>query len=540
MGAVYRGLDTRIQRPVAVKIIRLPEACNPAETEELYRRFEKEALAAGKLSSHPNIVTIYEVDDEGGVPFIVMELVNGGTLEQRLTAGTPIDPSFVIPLIAQCAGALDYAHERGVVHRDVKPANIMLDEDGCVKLCDFGIAKIFNATATQANFTLGTPYYMPPEQVQGTSTDGRADQYSLAVVAYRMLTGQYPFNGESAESILAQVLFREPEPADKLNPALPGGVSGVLAKALSKDPAVRFPSCCAFSNELAAAVAATGGEGAAAVEVVSAPPRRSRRVAALIAAAAGVVITGIAIYLAMREPAVATGAIAKSSTVARPVLSKRLSLPAGEMVLIEAGPALIGKELRRVELPGFYLDVTEVSNRVYSEFCRNTQHPLPKDFPADRPGDPVVNVSFDDAQTFARWAGKRLPTAEEWEKAARGTDGRLYPWGNERRDAATLASDSVQPVDSHPDGVSPYGALNMCGNVWEWIDTPLVPEASTIRQFRLFHVLPEVPTTNERWYGIRGGAYDQKWSDAYLNDTGIFPARFGFKNIGFRCARDAR
>ena len=158
-------------------------------------------------------------------------------------------------------------------------------------------------------------------------------------------------------------------------------------------------------------------------------------------------------------------------------LAKTISTPAGDMVLVPAGEFRFGQFKQVASLPAFYIDKTEVSNAAYARFCKATNRPLPEDFPDKQPSYPVVNVTIRDAREFARWAGKRLPTALEWEKAARGTDGRIFPWGNEK-DASRAntktgdATPELKPVDSFPSGASPYGALNMVGNALELVDTP--------------------------------------------------------------------
>ncbi len=167
-------------------------------------------------------------------------------------------------------------------------------------------------------------------------------------------------------------------------------------------------------------------------------------------------------------------------------LAKTLATSTGEMILIPAGDFEFGETKQRVSLPAFYIDKTEVSNAAYAEFCKASGRLLPEGFPQDKPDYPVGNVTIVDAHAFAKWAGKRLPTAKEWEKAARGEDGRAFPWGNENDSArANVGTKRTQPVNAHADGASPYGALQMVGNVWEFIEQLSQPSEEAIENVRI-------------------------------------------------------
>jgi len=220
------------------------------EDEFLRGRLLREAQSAGVLS-HPGIVTIYQVAKEDDTAYIAMEYVNGPTLEKLISPGSPaLTRQAVRDLLTQTATALDYAHRRGVVHRDVKPANIMIGEDGQTKICDFGVAKVFGGqkTVTRAGYVLGTPYYMSAEQIQGKPLDGSADQYSLAVIAYRILTGVRPFDAETMETLLFQIIFGESQAAHELNPTLSPQAAEALRKGLAKKAEERFANCKEFAD----------------------------------------------------------------------------------------------------------------------------------------------------------------------------------------------------------------------------------------------------------------------------------------------------
>jgi eukaryotic-like serine/threonine-protein kinase len=244
MGSVYLALDPIVGREVAVKTLRL-EGVPAHQREELLRRFRREAQASGQLT-HPNIVTIFDV----GENFFVMELVRGETLQSYLSCRGPMEPEEMLSVVAPLAGALDYAHARGVVHRDVKPANIMMTARGVPKLMDFGLAHLEATVLTQAGQSLGSPAYMSPEQVQGLEPTPRADLYSLAVVSYEMLTGARPFNGRNITTLLHQVVHDPPVPPRERNGSLPLRYDELFERALSKIPEERFADAASFVTEL--------------------------------------------------------------------------------------------------------------------------------------------------------------------------------------------------------------------------------------------------------------------------------------------------
>jgi serine/threonine protein kinase len=249
MGVVYRAQDPAIGRTVAVKTIRIGQFNDEREIKHVQDRMMREAQAAGILS-HPNIVTIYDIQHENDTAFIFMEYVDGDTLEKLLLSDTPIDQHFILRLLRQAAEALDYAHERGIVHRDVKPANIMVRRDGTAKIADFGIARMQSHSLTQTGQILGTPNYMSPEQISGKTVDGRADQYSLAVMLYEVLTGEKPFVADSLPTLLFRVVSEAPQPVPRLNPTLSPAIDQALQRALAKNPEERFATCSEFIRAL--------------------------------------------------------------------------------------------------------------------------------------------------------------------------------------------------------------------------------------------------------------------------------------------------
>ncbi|MGD0668461.1 MAG: serine/threonine-protein kinase [Bryobacteraceae bacterium] len=259
MGVVYHAIDPNIGRPVAIKTIQLGNVRNSGEQERLRERLFREARSAGILS-HPSIVTIYDVDQQDELAFIAMEYVDGPTLDQLLSAPRPMDPERMFRILAQTAAALDYAHQKGIVHRDIKPANIMIAADGTAKITDFGIAKI--TTAEQLTMTgsiVGTPHYMSPEQVQGQPVDGRSDQFSLAVIAFEMMTGDKPYTGEHLTTVVYKIVAEEPAPPHTLNATLAGPIEDTLCKGLAKKPGERYATCQEFIGSLEKACASSPG-----------------------------------------------------------------------------------------------------------------------------------------------------------------------------------------------------------------------------------------------------------------------------------------
>jgi serine/threonine protein kinase len=247
MGVVYKAEDTKLRRTVALKFLP-PEL---AESPEAGERFIREAQAAAALS-HPHICTIHEISEEEDQSFIVMEYIEGQSLRQKILKG-PLDQTEVLDIAIQVAEGLEEAHKKGIVHRDIKPGNIMLTEKGAAKVMDFGLAKVFGGSLiTREATTMGTVAYMSPEQAKGEVVDHRTDIWSLGVVLYEMITGQLPFKGEYDQSMIHSILNHEPEPITKIRKDLPSGLEQVIYKALTKNPAGRYQSMEDFLGDLKA------------------------------------------------------------------------------------------------------------------------------------------------------------------------------------------------------------------------------------------------------------------------------------------------
>jgi hypothetical protein len=253
MGVVYRALDPALGRSVALKTVGLSFAVPDDERAAFEQRFQAEARAAAGLS-HAGIVVVHDVgrDAPSGVLYIALELLHGRTLAELAAGGAPLAADEALRITARVAEALHHAHARGVVHRDIKPANIMLLPSGEPKIMDFGIAKVPAAQLTAAGQFFGTPCYMSPEQASGGELDGRSDLFSLGAVLYGLLTGRRAFDAPTIPSILTQVVTQDPPPPGRVVAGLPPGVDEVIRRALSKDPAQRYPDGAAFARDLEA------------------------------------------------------------------------------------------------------------------------------------------------------------------------------------------------------------------------------------------------------------------------------------------------
>ncbi len=250
MGTVYLARDPKINRDVAIKTLEYSEV-EPAELAEVKMRFSREAEAAGKLS-HPNIVSIYDVGEEHDMAYIAMELLNGETLTRYCSKDNRLPILRALAVVAEVTDALDYAHNQGVVHRDIKPANIMMLKDGRVKVTDFSIAQVVDASQTRTGTILGTPSYMSPEQVNGKPVDGRSDLFSLGIVAYELLTGARPFRGDSMSAILYAVSHNAPTPIAQVASDLPSCVKAIINRLLAKRTTKRYPSAAKAKADIEA------------------------------------------------------------------------------------------------------------------------------------------------------------------------------------------------------------------------------------------------------------------------------------------------
>ena len=329
MGEVYKAKDTRLERTVAIKV--LPS--HMSSSEEVRQRFEREAKTISQLS-HPHICALYDVGNQDGVEYLVMELLEGETLADRISRG-PLPAEQVLRYGIEMADALDKAHRQGIVHRDLKPGNVMLTKSG-VKLLDFGLAKIVEPVSPQSGLTslptmahaqnltqegtiLGTFQYMAPEQLEGKEADGRTDIFAFGAVLYEMATGRKAFSGTSQASLISAIMKEEPAPIATLQPMTPPALDRVVRTCLAKDPEERWQSAHDIKSELAW-IAQAGSQAGVAAPVVAYRRRRDRLGWGVAGAAAGAILAAAATW----------GVLASRPAASRPVTRVALPIPAGD------------------------------------------------------------------------------------------------------------------------------------------------------------------------------------------------------------------
>jgi eukaryotic-like serine/threonine-protein kinase len=525
MSHVYRSRDTVIGRTVALKI--LTEA--GCEDNEVKERFLAEARMAGNIS-HDNVLSIYDFgEDEQHHPFMVMEYLKGEDLRHAIKGGRTGGLREKLKIAVQIARALAYIHTQKIIHRDIKPENVNVSPTGVVKLMDFGIAKTEGLQMTRAGYVLGTPYYMSPEQVTGANVTEQVDVYSFGVLLFELMTGVKPISGDTVERIFYSILNEPLNLEPMIQAGAPQSVCDIVARCTLKSPAERpqgfDPVIAELERILTELDAPTQmfkapDQEAMVIEQTAGQPAWLIPVVALV-----VIVLAAGLYFVMKPKKLPETITAKS----------------GEMVLVPAGPFKYGEKKEDATLPAFYIDKTEVTNQAYAAFCKAAGHALPPDFPQDKPAYPVVNVTMDDAKAFAKWAGEKLPTAREWEKAARGIDGRLFPWGDQPD--ATRASlgpnGELHPATDLAQFAGPFKTVQMVGNVWELLDERTTPSDRSIARFAT--LMPAAPPTmNDAWYQARGASFLEPIQNVSVSDWTPVPELWKYKDIGFRCVKDAQ
>ncbi|MEO8593404.1 MAG: bifunctional serine/threonine-protein kinase/formylglycine-generating enzyme family protein [Candidatus Solibacter sp.] len=527
MSHVYRAVDTVIGRQVAVKIL----TNTASQDEEAKQRFLTEARTAGNLA-HENIISVYDFgwDEQFGL-FMVMEFLRGEDLRGAIRSGHTGDLRQKLKIAMQIGRALEYVHRAKIIHRDIKPENVHINAAGVVKLMDFGIAKTEDLSVTRAGYVLGTPYYMSPEQVKGEKVTDLVDVYAFGILLFEVLISQRPIAGETVERIFYSILHEPLDVAPLTAAGIPQPIVDLVSRCTAKKPSDRPQDFGTIVAELEAARENLDG-GTRVTQVTplpaAVPAPDSDRPVWLIPGIVFMFLSVVAgLYFVAKQK---TGSIPPPDA-----LPKTIATSTGPMVLVAAGEFGYGADKQRISLPAYYIDQTEVTNAEYAKFCQATGHQLPDHFLIDKPNFPVVNVTIDEAKAFAGWAGKRLPNPFEWEKAARGADGRLFPWGNEHDPAkANVGTQQLRPVGDFPGGASPSGALQMVGNVWELVDQQRPPSAQALG---MFQKLKPPPRSDEPWYMIRGQSCGEPLLDAVIYESAPVPARWKDVYIGFRCVK---
>jgi len=544
MSHVYRARDTVIDRPVVVKLL-TDEGCRD---EAAKARFLQEARLGGNIQ-HPHIVSIFDFGDYEGRPFIVMEYLKGEDLRGAIRGGRTGSLIDRMKIALEVAEALEYVNGRGIVHRDIKPENIHIDSNRRVKLMDFGIAKTADLSLTKTGITMGTPYYMAPEQVMGKPVTAQADIYAFGLLFYELLTGTRAVNGDSIEAVMFQILDIPLDPQPMVNVGAPPEVRALVLRCVDKKTENRPRSFQEVVEELRELIPALGNDKTQPVASKTAPlpanvPLTSVRdltpvsapPAAVVVAKKSVLPWVFAGLLAMI--AAAGGAwwvVNKPKPPVKPVIERKEPKPEAKpeeipgMAYIPAGTFLSGKDNAPVDLPAFYIDQTEVSNADFAEYCRAAGC-IPPGGDADLP---VVNITVFDARAYAASKGRRLPTALEWERAARGTSGNRYPWGNQPDDQlANVNSKILMPVKSY---AAYNGAYQMAGNAWEMVEGEIAPSEQAVTRFA--KLLPSPLTPADKWITMRGGSFKFGIASAVADDSAALPERYKAADIGFRCAK---
>ena len=586
MAIVYKAFDTRLEREVAVKVIRMGRLA-PDIADKALKRFEREGKALARLN-HPNIISIIDYGEDMGHPYLVMPYLPGGTLKEMLRAEGKTDWQDAARMLLPIAKALTYAHEEEMIHRDVKPANILITRSGDPMLTDFGIAKIIDEEATMdltgTRATVGTPEYMAPEQVTAKTVDHRADIYALGVVFYEMVTGRKPFQADTPMAVLVK-LSSEPLPRPtEFTPKLPQSVEQLLLKALAKDPANRYASMGEFVVALEKILQGTSSAPSKAERKRKAEKKTPQEKSTVSKASfptqylwlilGGVAITsillgwllggGAAEAFPTKTPtltntptktatprstttpkATATPALGIGSTWERPADGMRmLYIPAGDFEMGSEDGDGDEEPIHTVYLDAYWMDETEVTNAMYAK-CVSAGE-------CDQPGGsyygdssytnhPVVHVDWNDAQNYCRWTGGQLPTEAEWEKAARGgLEGKKYPWSNEEPSCQKSAENGAQFSDCSGETISVgsftangYGLFDTNGNVWEWVsdwyDSGYYASSPSNN--------PSGPSSGNSRV-LRGGSWlNNEYYLRSANRYRYYPTYTSSGNLGFRCSR---
>jgi formylglycine-generating enzyme required for sulfatase activity len=586
-GAVYRAWDLNLQKSCAVKE-------NFSTTSEAQAQFTLEARWLANLH-HSNLPRVIDHFLLPQGQYLVMDFVEGEDLDQILTQRGPVSPDLAVTWISQITEVLDYLHSQNppVIHRDIKPANIRITPQGKALLVDFGIAKEYDPVSHTARAARAvTEGFSPPEQYGFGHSDHRADLYALGATLYALLVGYPP-----PESVQRTIGARLQSPRT-LNPAITPAIEAAILKALELVPDARFQSAFEFQRALMAPTyfhtvtpTPTLAPSTVAPALPTTAPKNVLPLAIVAVMSVLLTLVGATWFFQSfnaptSSPPTEARVVAASTTeptkpptepptespTDTPTRPIDTNTPVSQMP--EIGPTQVSaidgmvmvfvpqgnfpmgsadsnneaddgqKPQHTVFLEAFWIDRTEVTNEKY-KLCADKGgcQALIKNSSATRElyfnnpqysNYPVVYVSWGEARVYCKWAGRRLPTEAEWEKAARGTDGRNYPWGNNAPDSSLLNFNSTDttPVGSYPQGASAYGGLDMVGNVWEWVSSLYWSYPYDAGDGR------ENPNSTSMRV-VRGGSWAN--TDTYVDAAfrGRFAPTIQLSGVGFRCAADS-
>ena len=576
-GTVYRARDTTLDIERAVKVLHPALATDP----EFITRFRREARVAARLD-HPNIVPVYEVGEDQGAYFLTMKYLPGGSLKDLIAREGRLPFQHAVQITRQIASALDYAQSQPekLIHRDIKPGNVLFDVKDTARLSDFGFAKALAGDSNSSSLSvsggmIGTPPYMAPEIWRYKEVSPATDVYSLACMFFEMVTGVVLFKGESPADIMTRHVLEGPQFPPVWPQGVPQGIAQVLEKALIGEPKERFQNTRDFASALegltAEAVIEKPAESNGQAEI---PPPVTRneppspQPAAEPAAGPGAqaskaphgnkrdfkkywkLAAGLAVIVLL---AIFALTITPTSTAIFGIGSTIMGADGMTLLYVPEGEFTMGSEsyddekpIHTVYLDAYWIDETEVTNKQYAG-CVSSGGCTPPSSNSSytRTGYygstefdnyPVIFVTWDQAQAYCEWAGRRLPTEAEWEKAARRTDGNTYPWGETAPSKNLLNFNGnvgdTTAVGKYPDGASPYGALDMAGNVWEWVNDPY--DATYYQSSPASN--PTGPDSGE-FRVLRGGSWYYGDSNVRSANRDWYSPAVTVINGGFRCAR---
>ena len=503
---------------VAIKILN-PQAL---ENDRVVKKFFNEAMILAKLH-HKNITRLMDFFPEANNYAIVMEYVEGATLKD-LVKQKKLSLEQSVDVAIQSLRAFQYAHENGIVHRDIKPGNIMIDKKGTVKIMDFGIARVSTAASHETASHMLSILYAAPERFKQNEEIGvRSDIYSIGVVFYEMFTGILPFSGDETSQIMYQHMNEAPKPPSKISNKIPEHISRAILKSLNKKTEDRFQDCREFIEALKPGAEIQDDSDAtlidldvtqAATVIMEEKEKKKKPLTAiiLIALIAIVIAAGGGGYVYMKNRQIPASEKASVSSVSGVLNVKgyaEITHPKDGSIMIDIpeGEFVMGSDkysaeqpVQTIALDRYHIDKFLVTNKQFRKFVEETKYVTdaekegygmvrigrrwkkvsgatwtsPDGLSSIEGKDdcPVTQVSYNDALKYSEWAGKDLPTEAQWEKAARGSDGNIYPWGNSEPDDTMANFDNLvghtTPVNQYEKGQSFYGLHDMGGNVYQW------------------------------------------------------------------------